>query len=902
MMARKLLFVILALCSVAWTQSLRNLDDVPSGWTVYLDPAGGGTSTATPLTTGNTNPARDGFSMLLSLSGNAHTNVGWYRNIGANNSNTNFILDQWVNTASLTNTAALEYDQGQYVLAGHGGVTQNTRFFWGTECVMGGHWQIWNSYTTNVLLSGGNWVDTGAPCVFSAALQHRLTIMVHRVTGDTSGSGGYPKMYYDAIFLDGVKVVANQTTSAGPLPAGWGEQTVFMLQMDTNSACGGACTITESFDLLNFTMSNGAPSGIGPLLGDNAYCAAGDVPNFPADGPAIQPLSCNYTPRSASPSGGTTYAVANATNFSSALAAAACGDTISFNAGVTVQGNFTLPAKACDSTHWINITTSGLTSLPPEGTRVLPCSFGVASLPGRPFVCTSTLDYGATIISSGRGNTHPLTLAAGANHYRISGLEIAPDPTGVFGDQPVLGLVDMHLCGCDHIVFEQNWIHGYAGTETEYLTILGGPSAASPVTDISFIDGFYSDFHCVSIVGLCGDAYVVGYGLSNVPEGPYKFVNNFMEASAENLFSGGGAAITVPVDVEVRLNYFFKPQTWNPSSPSYNGGLGGHAFTVKNILENKSVAREFIEGNFLQNSWAGFSQAGEAITLTPKNIGTCPNCSVTDVTIRYNGGTNVAATYQIANTNATGTSLYSLAGNSYSINNNLWDDIGDPLTCGGNSLTVCVANPAGVAQTLNTNPANNVSTNILHDLFINHESWIMSATPAVNPTSAFYVDGPNGATQTKFTLTNSIFSSGTYGVTAGYSGVGTHCGYGQSMTNLTAWLNLCWTGWTVDHNAIVGGIRTGWNWPANGGVTFPSSYSVVGFTNLNGGSGGNYALLSSSPYHNAGSDGKDLGANVAALNPLIAFARGPVLAPVMIGPAVTSGVSITSGASGIEIQ
>lgn len=891
------IFVVLLMASSAFGQSFRNLDDLPNGWTVYLDPAGGGTATATPLTTGNSSPARDGASMLLSLSGNAHTNVGWYRNMGANSSNTTFILDTWVDSSTLGNTAALEYDQGQYILSGHSGLTLNSRYFWGTECVMGGDWDIWNSYTAA-------WVHTGVSCTFSSAQWHRLTIMVHRVAGDTTGTGGYGKMYYDAIILDGKEVITNQTTSAGPLPTGWGEQVVFMLQMDTNSACGSACTIGESFDLLNFTESSGPPTNIGPTSGTNAYCGSGDIPNFPSDGPARQILSCNYTARSASPSPGTVRTVATTSDMNAAIGAMSCGDVISVTSGNTIQGNFTLPALSCDSTHWITIQTSAIANFPPEGFRATPCYWGVTSLPDVVFGCTSTTKYGVTFESLGRGNTHAFILAAGANHYRFEGLEIQPDPTGVIGDAAVKAVVDMTVCGCDHIIFDQVWGHGLPSTEVQDFTIFGGVGNTSPVTNISVVDGFYTDFHCVAVIGLCGDAYVFAYGFTNAADGTFKFYDNYLEASTENLFSGGGAATTVSVDVEVRANVLRKRQIWNPSSPSYNGGVSGHAFVVKNILENKNVSREFIEGNYLQNSWAGFSQTGEAITLTPKNIGTCPNCSVTDVIFRYNSGTNVAATYQIANTNATGTSSYSWAGNSYSIHDNLWDDIGDPLTCGGNSLSVCVANPAGIAQTLATNPSNNVSTNILHDLFINHETWVMSATPAVNPTSALYIDGPNGAVQTNFTLINSIFSAGTYGVTGGYSGVGTHCGYNQSVTNLTAWLNLCYTGWSFDHNAIVGGTHSGWNWPSNGGVTFPASYSAVGFVNYNSGNMGNYQLCTgvnlpaagcsgSSSYHNAGSDGKDIGADVVTLTPLIVFAIG--LTPTPTPPAVFGSFSTNGG-------
>ena len=49
-------------------------------------------------------------------------------------------------------------------------------------------------------------------------------------------------------------------------------------------------------------------------------------------------------------------------------------------------------------------------------------------------------------------------------------------------------------------------------------------------------------------------------------------------------------------------------------------------------------------------------------------------------------------------------------------------------------------------------------------------------------------------------------------------------------------------------------------WPANN--MFPANPAAVQFVNYNNGNGGDYHLLSSSPYKNAGSDGKDLGADI----------------------------------------
>jgi len=191
-------------------------------------------------------PSLDGESMELSLSGPAYANVGWYYDTGANDSATHFTLDMQFYVPSKADVQALEFDQYQYLLAGHGGVTSNTRLYFGTQCVTGGHWWIWDS-------SGIGWVDTNASCSYTAGAFHRLIIAVHRVSGDTS-CGGRPCMYYDSISVGGTTYVSNKKTNSGALPSGWGEQTGLMLQLDTGGSCGSACTIREYVDEGNFTL------------------------------------------------------------------------------------------------------------------------------------------------------------------------------------------------------------------------------------------------------------------------------------------------------------------------------------------------------------------------------------------------------------------------------------------------------------------------------------------------------------------------------------------------------------------------------------------------------------------------------------------------------------------------
>jgi hypothetical protein len=76
--------------------------------------------------------------------------------------------------------------------------------------------------------------------------------------------------------------------------------------------------------------------------------------------------------------------------------------------------------------------------------------------------------------------------------------------------------------------------------------------------------------------------------------------------------------------------------------------------------------------------------------------------------------------------------------------------------------------------------------------------------------------------------------------------------------------NACWNPYVFTNNAfILPSVQAKSSWPA--GNYLPTDVAAVQFTNYNNGNGGNYTLLSGSPYKNAGSDGADLGANIATV-------------------------------------
>lgn len=234
---------------------LSNFNEITTGWQQCTGSCAGGTDPSATFQYFNiTSPSLDDKAMELGLTGpdtcpspcKTGPNNGWYYDTGAADSNTTFDLVFYFYVASDTDVVALEFDQFQYLLAGDGGVTQNTRLYWGTQCVTGGDWDVWNSYT-------GSWVDTGESCTYPLGEWNKVNIEVHRISGDTSCSGGYPCMYYNYIKLKGTTIVSDEKTSAGPLPSGWGEQTGFMLQLDATPSCLSSCTISEYIDEGSFT-------------------------------------------------------------------------------------------------------------------------------------------------------------------------------------------------------------------------------------------------------------------------------------------------------------------------------------------------------------------------------------------------------------------------------------------------------------------------------------------------------------------------------------------------------------------------------------------------------------------------------------------------------------------------
>ena len=556
------------------------------------------------------------------------------------------------------------------------------------------------------------------------------------------------------------------------------------------------------------------------------------------DGPAALPRVLLQTTMADTPTPGITTTVNSGDNLQTALNNAKCGDTIELQAGASFSGIFTFPAKSCDAKHWIIVRTNTDDSLlPAVGTRLTPCYAGVASLPGRPaFSCSSTKNVLAKLVMTKLGSG-PVVFASGANHYRLIGLEL----TRLAGTGIITALASVTGGGtANNLVLDRMWLHGTAKDETTRGIQLGGG------TYVSVVDSFFTDFHCT---GGCTDSQAINGGVGDNPMGPYKIVDNFLEAAGENIMLGGAESTHVPADIEIGRNHMFKPLTWMPGHSGFVGGTNGKPFIVKNLFEMKNGQRVLLDSNVMENTWGGFTQVGFGVLLTPRNqSGLCSICQVTDVTIRYNYIAHTGAGMQIANPADAG--ALPKDGGRYSIHDVIFDDInGSAYTGPDHFLQVSTGDNAPV----------------LHDVTINHitafpksTSFLIGDTVSIN--------GP----MQNFVFTNSIFNAGVYPVwSTGVDGTANCATHDSPLVTF----NACFTKYTWSSNAVIA-TPTSYppsTWPAHN--FFPATVAAVQFVNYKNGNGGDYTLRSTSPYKSAGSDGKDVGADVAAVNAAIAGVR-----------------------------
>src|SRR5437660_1666279 len=336
------------------------------------------------------------------------------------------------------------------------------------------------------------------------------------------------------------------------------------------------------------------------------------------------------------------------------------------------------------------------------------------------------------------------------------------------------------------IIIDRCYIHGNAGQAAIRGVALNG-------SRIAVIDSYLAEFKDQG----SDTQALMGW---NGP-GPFKIVNNYLEAAGENvMFGGADPSITnlVPADIEIQGNHFFKPTAWR-----------GVWAAVKNLFELKNARRVLIEGNIFENNWLA-AQAGWAVQFTVRNQdGTAPWSTIEDVTfqkniVRHSGsGLNILAA---DDPNPSQTMKRVL------VRDNLFDDI-NGTTWGGNGRLFQILGYAGGST----------------DLVIEHNSGFQQEN----------VNYSEGVPHLGFIYRNNITPRGA----AGFGFIGQ--GAAEGISTLTIYFPLA----VFQRNVIAGGNAA--IYPADD--FFPSSLAAVGFVDF---AGHNYRLPASSPYQNSPTAGQ----------------------------------------------
>jgi hypothetical protein len=535
----------------------------------------------------------------------------------------------------------------------------------------------------------------------------------------------------------------------------------------------GSLTIPVTGGWQNWqTVSKAVTLNAGPqvarlVMDTNGAAAVGNLDWFEFIGPATTPTPSGVIIRV--PSGG---------NLQLAIDAAQPGDTILLAPGAVYRGSFVLPVKSGGT--YITIRSGAPDAvLPADGVRV-----GPQDVPN------------LARIEGGFGAGPAFRTTAGAHHYRLLFLEMV----NTFAAAEIIQLGDggpdqNTLASVPHDLFiDHCYIHGDATNGQKRGVALN--SAATTI----------SNSYIANIKSSQQDSQAIGGW--NGP-GPYLIVNNYLEASGENVMFGGADPFIpglVPSDITLRQNYISKPVAWR-----------GQQWIVKNLLELKNAQRVTIDGNLIENIWPA-AQSGFAIVFTPRNQdGASPWSVVQQVQFTNNVVRHVSAVFNVlGNDNI----FPSQMTNGITIRNNLFVDV-SAATWGGSGWFLI------------TNGGRNIT--------VDHNTVFTDGAAVVLG---------DGAQVTGFTFTNNIVPDNAWAIT----GSGTAPGNAAIASYYPAAV--------IRRNVFTAG-HSG-TYPTDN--YFPPNVGAVQFVDL---VNGNFRLGPTSPYRSLATDGANIGFDQSAVEALV---------------------------------
>ena len=285
----------------------------------------------------------------------------------------------------------------------------------------------------------------------------------------------------------------------------------------------------------------------------------------------------------------------------------------------------------------------------------------------------------------------------------------------------------------------------------------------------------------------------------------------------KQLFRGGnrdvgfGGAVpniggVVPSNILIKNNLFYKPLSWMPGNPSY----AGIPVWVKNDIELKNAQNVTIDSNTFENNWKGADQRGYFLLFNVRTeSGQVPWAVVNDVKVINNVFRHSACGIDITGHDDDGSGSSS----NFLIQNNVWDDISSNWGSDGRWFQA-------------TNGANNVT--------IDHNTVFETG----------FILGFDVGQEYGINATNNI-------VLRGGDVVADGAGFGTSA------LNAYDVGGTFTHNVVVG--ASAGQYPSDNFFPVVDRSGRIRELCRRG-----LWLASNSPYKNAGTDSKDLGANLTS--------------------------------------
>jgi hypothetical protein len=291
--------------------------------------------------------------------------------------------------------------------------------------------------------------------------------------------------------------------------------------------------------------------------------------------------------------------VAGTGKLQDAINQAESGDVIELEAGSTYSA-ISLPNKQIKE--FITIRTSAYKQLP-ENVRVNAAQAKLM----------------AKIVSIGQGKP-ALTTENSAHHFRFVGIEFTPNETDYVYNLVYLGTETSKLADLPHdLEFDRCYFHPNLKGKTRRGI---GLNSGNTTIKNSYLQGFaFPGEETQAIAGWTGSRNI-------------KILNNFLEGGAENVIFGGSdpaSADLIPMDIEVRGNYFYKPDAWK--------GVN----TIKCLFELKNAKRVQVIGNYFENNLED-----SAFRITVRNQdGKAPFSTIEDVVIQDNvingaaGGINI---------------------------------------------------------------------------------------------------------------------------------------------------------------------------------------------------------------------------------------------------------------------